>query len=512
MSFVPDDLLALICCQLNLKDFLAAASVCRSWYAAARKKAAWPKTRTMGPLVFDDRQCVQTPDARPLSQTIWASCTSVSYHDRHGFECLGRAWLGKVSAELVEVSTLSFVIRTPHSVPSLAELSAPLFSRLTSLRTNQVTLVQATSRERLVHLAIVPCISLEHERDWLELLPTLSNLTHVTVDLGCYYYTFWFGKELARLADTHHTLQSITLPTSHRRANHVLQALQGALHFGSPTPVMPVWNLSSIRVLTNVPDGFLHTIFTYMPCLVTYACSPPNWLPKSEKCHQRASDNEPRLESLACSSADLWLTKPAWLAHLTHLDIYDLNGYQYDTLIVTHGPFLRLIRLCLPPGGHRLEERQIDMMAPHLTQLSMCESMLWGVHINPPGDRYRASPCVANLCKLARLEHLELFRYVTDEWKCTNDTTVITRTLLYAMVQSPCWRKVTCTRVPAAIRLDDQTECSPEQLALVRWHVVDQNKDTLPGNGVVVYRPHIHVARWRSWIGLRARQVVWERV
>jgi hypothetical protein len=64
--FIPDDVIALVLCRFDLIGFCAAASTCRTWHEAARKKMAWPQA------VGSIRLAPRT--ARLLSATVWAAC------------------------------------------------------------------------------------------------------------------------------------------------------------------------------------------------------------------------------------------------------------------------------------------------------------------------------------------------------------------------------------------------------------------------------------------------------
>jgi hypothetical protein len=513
----PPDVLALILQQLNLVDFCAAANTCNVWHVTARKKTAWPKSK-VGALVFPDWP-QRLPGARSLTETVWASCTHVSHYDRHGFESLNRQWLGRLSTELVHVSTLSFVVHTQISAPYLAELGGPLLGRLTSLRTNQVTLVQATSRDRLIHLTIAPHILIQDDREWMRLLPTLSNLMHVTVEVE--YHGGVFGKALAQLADAHHTLRSITLPTSNELARHVMIGLLPNYWNSWGEPRL---DLSSICILTNAPRqaGLLHQILARMPRLETFTCSLPintttttSWLPFQSPEAKDLVDCDQQLESLTCSPGDLLSAPhPAHFANLFDLTLYDFNCVQYDQLVLKYKPFMRLAHLCLSSCGYQLEERDVGALAPHITHLSMNEFMMWAIHTSLlTGKWYTAvSSCFAGLSKLTQLHHLELVGNAWSDWRCPTDTTVITRAILTGMQQSLCWRHVTCARVPADMYVDSSHSFPPEQLALVRWHVVAYGKNAHAAT-TVVYRPRVRMSRWRLWVpGLRSHQVVWDRV
>jgi hypothetical protein len=155
--FVPSDVLALILQQLDLADFCAAASTCRSWHTAARKKPAWPKT-VVRPLVLR----LPGVNVRPLSRTVWAACTNLALNQSsfHAMHLL----LERIGHELVHVSTMSLTFDTKMTVEhAFWEPHTDLLSRLTKLRTNVPSLVKATALYRLTSLTIM---RYNHDYDW----------------------------------------------------------------------------------------------------------------------------------------------------------------------------------------------------------------------------------------------------------------------------------------------------------------------------------------------------------
>jgi hypothetical protein len=502
-SCVPDDVLALILRQLGLVDFCAAAGTCRVWHAAARKRAAWPKSKM---LVFD-KQLPYARDAPPLSQTAWAGCTKVAYRGSYGFEQLNRRWLGKISDELVYVSDLSVLISNIQCSEVdiyLGDLCRPLLKRLTRLHTNQVALVQATSRENLVSLTIEGNVPFRDEPIWTHVLVTLSSLTHVRIDL--YGGVVWLGKALAQLANDYHVLRSIVLPPTEESAK---QCLLGLFDYEL--------DLSSIRTLTNLPAqlGTLYSVLKRMPHLVEYTCVPfgeserynsslPSLLSSENNNNNNdKSDGGSQLASTSCEAHD-FLFHP-WLissfCNLTDLTLYDFGHCQYDWLEQVMRSYVRLVRLCLPGRSLVWKMKQIGGLAPHLEQLSLCETMMWE-------RRHRLSACFTHLSTLAHFQHLELMRDKCIDWGFPATATETTSALLQGMLRSPRWRQITCSRMPVPIRVRSDTFAS-KQLELVRWNVVSSGRTQT----IVSYCPRLVASRWRTWVpGLRSHRVIWTRI
>jgi hypothetical protein len=404
------------------------------------------------------------------------------------------------------VTALSVIIHAPgfHSWKGSCRL---LLGRLRVLRTNQHMLVRATSRERLKRLIIVPTCD---ERYWMDLMPTLAGITHVGIERE-YRAAHFFGKVLAQLVTaSHQTLRSIALPRDCERARQCLTEL---LHYNHSTT-----DFSSIRVLTNAPRlaGTLHAVLTRMPHLVKYTCVPPslspNWTSRLPPIKEKAKHHDAHLVSLACYATDLLSLHSrsalsfSCLRHLTDLSIYCAEHDEYVQLeMLMRRPLVRLLRLRLSPCGAFMNEIDIQSFAPNLEQLSLCEHTMWDIDCF-----HRVSASLMNLSKLTRFQHLELDNYYLSTGYHVTDTDT-TCALLEGMMQSTCWRQVTCARTPTAVFVEPDT-IWPEQLAqlaLIRWHVTVNDKMT-----TISYRPRVHLSRWRSWFPgvLRACQVVWDRV
>jgi hypothetical protein len=502
----PADVLALILQQLHLVDFCAAAATCTMWHTAARKKAAWPKT-IIGPLVFHV-PLVCVPDARSLENTVWAACTNVTHHDSHNepdaLDLFGK-WTEKVNKELLHVTDLSVLINSSYRDLNMRHVDSyrSQFERITSLHTNQVAFAQATSRERLVSLTIEGVVSVYDTLAWLNLIPTLASLTRIRVNLFAHEVravrAVPFGKAFAQLAHAHHTLRSIVLPHDCEMARYCLMGLLD--------PELSDLNLSSIHTLTNVPrlPGTIDSILTRIPHLIECMCAPyrKSWLPPLAK-----NDNHHHgggLVSLSCNARDLSSSPKiaASCSNLAELDICDLGYSNTAKLQRMIRSYVRLTSLRLSDGHLVFANKNIGDFAPHLQQLSVCESAIWTL---PTEGGWSVSICFAHLSTLAHLRHLEL----THSCGFPGTDTNATRALLQGMVRSPCWRQVTCGKMPVAIRVDSNV-FSSEQLKLVRWHVVDVEH----GNqaSITSYRPRLEASRWRTWVpGLQSHQVVWDRL
>jgi hypothetical protein len=245
--FVPDDLVALILCQLSLVDFLSAATTCRAWRTAARKRAAWPTAVC----VAFNLLSAHSLRSRPLVNTVWASCGCLYIvDDPWGYESL---------LSLPHVSDLSLICKTIHESTILSS-GRSMLARLTSLRTNSVALVHATSYDCLTRLTIAnPC---QHMDGWLQVLPKLTSLTHVKFDTTIMAHDVKFnmlGRTLAQLIHSHHTLHTIQLPP-----------ISSCICDGLLSD--PALDLSSLRTLSNAPldTRIMCRIIRRLPCLSTY--------------------------------------------------------------------------------------------------------------------------------------------------------------------------------------------------------------------------------------------------
>jgi hypothetical protein len=481
---IPDDVLALVFQHLSLNDFCAAAGTCRVWHAAARKKAAWPKT--IGYILFN-LQSVR--GVRKLSQTAWAACARVTLPGYSNSTDL-REWIVHVGDELVCVSDLSLVRNEPMQHLLGMKSWSSLLGRLTSLRTNRIELVQATSRERLSSLTIArPVMQVE---EWTCLLPALESLTHIRLEEEL--HSFSFGRALATLTKKHRKLKSVELPYRLRSSQEVLR---GTLHCHSDLD-----DFSSILTLTHAPRGLATACIALarLPSLVIYACAPPPQFTShiSLLVNPHAHTN---LVSLALDSfnARAYQRLEPYMRHLVEFSIYRHMDHYSGPL----GSFSCLRLLRLPPRYLSFATQDMTCLAPRLEQLSICESMMWLRH----GPRAGVSPCVKSLSTLPHFQHLEL-RTCTDPQFQLVDAGILTRTLFHGMESAHQWTEVTCSVMPVSLVANATFVSFVSKLASMRWHVIQDD-----GSKTVTYRPRLRISRWRAWVlGLHPYQVFWDRV
>jgi hypothetical protein len=470
---LPDDVLALVLCQLTLHDFCTAATTCRTWHKAARKKAAWPNAVT-GALVFHWKLV-----CRPLSQTVWAACTRISDVDC----CI----LERVIRELAHVQDLMFV--SAHTY-SYSPHQRPFIERLVTLRTNDISLVQATSIRRLTSLFVMP-LSRNLHQDWMRLLPTLAGLTYVRLETDMEPRSL--GHALAQLAHAHRKLRTIHLPSILSYGEDILA---GLIHYRHR-------DLSSIRTLLGVPKstGILRDILVCMPHLTKYAFEPSHLCDASRiALLPTLQDSLHGLTSLALSAyndlADSWLIP--YLPTLTELSVYTTQYEYKGGCLGAAGPQpnLRLLRLPRNYTG-MASSRKIEHLAPNLEQLSMYNSMLLTCF-------QKVSPIVYSLSSLSHFEHLEVrgrFEHIVSL-----DPSIVTGALLDGMAYSRSWRHVTCSIIPVSMFVTNGY-LSSDHLEPMRWHVVQDNKH------VSTFRPRLCISYWRSWVpGMSTHQIVWELV
>jgi hypothetical protein len=488
---MPNDLLALVFCQLHLDEFCAAAGTCMAWHAAACKKTAWPKAVSWICLQHPETNC-----GRPLSKTVWAACRGISLsHAIHSDNVINFInWVEQIHKELVHVKALSVVCTVELEDNSLSDSCQAWLSRLTELRTNMQSLVQSTSRERLTHLTIAAHTNL-YKDSWLPLLLTLSGLTYVRITASCDVDVL--GRVLAQLADKYHALRTIEFPANAYRVKELFRGLDAghAAHL----------DLSSIRTLINAPRSvsfILHALRAF-PSLTSHV-SNTTWLP-SPPLLQLQPEPEPheplptRLLSLSidryCTTYSAWIDP--YLANLTELSVH-------DTAFGLSGPLPRLRLLRLPPSYDALFiDTDLAFFAPNLEQLWLFEPMMWKTY----EFKRRLSPCFASLSRSQHLTHVNLQTYYPD--RCAVTQEILTRTLFHFMLNSHSWHQVTCHVIPVSIHLDksDRACASSASFASLRWHVVQECTK------LGTYRPCIKTSRWRAWVpGLHTHRVVWERV
>jgi hypothetical protein len=483
---LPDDLLALIIQQLNLEDFCAAASTCRGWHAAARKKTAWPIAA--GWIAFHSVM-VSVPGARPLSQTAWAACKRISVQSMQQ--------LSRLAVELVHVTALSFVSYARYDLFPDSHCRA-LLERLTSLSTDQVELVQGTSHDKLTSLTIHsnPRTNEEYFK-WMRTLSELHSLTHIRLDVHCDHRGEMLGQVLARLANAHRILRSIELPTDEASSGRIFSGLISG-HSNNSS----LWNLSSIRTLIHAPRPtlLLWNALSRMPRLTNYACLSPS-MSLVRKSHLPSLFTQPLDEEETPQLASLELQTCYY--HIEHswlepclLTLTELCIHLFDDGL--RGPYPRLRRLRLM-SGHDFLMRDVVSIAPRLEQLSMNEAMIWRIH-----NRFKTPTLfVSSLSRLSHFQHLELCNWT---WYHPVEST---RALVQGMMQSPCWRHVTSPMMPVTIHIRENL--SSETLHAIRWHVMTPGSHQL-----ITFRPRIQVSRCPAWVlnlcGVSLYQIVWTRL
>jgi hypothetical protein len=467
----PSDVLALIFQQLTLVDFLSAATTCHAWHAAARKRAAWPKTVRIKFSPYFTHSLY----SRPLKHTVWASCSCLAIEK----DQFPHGWLWALA--LPHVFDLSVVCEPIHE-SFILEACRPMFARLTSLRTSSVVLAQAVSYNRLTCLTITtPC---QGKDAWLNVLPKLTSLTYLKVDT-CVHQRYdvsskMLGHVLAQLIHSHHTLHTIHLPFYVTCKNIILDGLLSD----------PTLDLSSLRTLLGVPldTPTMCRVIRSLPCLSTYNGQSGkghlNDLPLKD---DDDNNEEPGIRSLTLEkySRDLNPYLMSCLPRLTNLTVYSTVG-------VIGVSCVHLRRLYLPELYMPHSFPHAYSFAPNLEQLSIGETR-----------DYLASYGLEILSRIPRLQHLELRN--SNTW---GDMESFTRVLMTHMAQSLSWRHITCENMPSSFHLSRGTVLAPSlPFSLVRWHVLQDERVTH------TYRPRLRLSQWRLWIrGLSTQRITWERV
>jgi hypothetical protein len=489
-----DHVLALILQRLTLVDFQAAASTCRSWHNAARKKAAWPCTE---PRVCLDMRHVCASNARPLSCTVWAACTSVTCADwqRGGAASQG---LERVAVELTHVRNLS--IKVPFEGDAVRQRYGHLTSRLTSLRTNN----PALAGESLQHLTILSQI---HD-EWAQQLPTpvFSRLEHL-VFCGKTQTLTGVAAAAIQLARTYGRLHTIEFAPRERGDaldEYLFQELLSNARDGA--------RLTSIKSLINAPSKHLSKVLERFPCLTQLTLrAPPSFssrlvLDASDK----PSNDSEHLARLAIYK-DLfdfdWFDAPR-LEHIVDLSASShqlSNEFFFDKF-----PRLRLLRLIPPARIRGPVHTPIAPLPPLLRQLSVCEPTQDKHYESPEplllswtdgdNDLTTVTQFINQVSRLTHMEHIE-FRPLSPSAleERLFDMTTMTILLVTAMVQTPSWRHVTWDRPPVTIASQGLTR---PQLAPLRWHTLR-----------ATYQPHLEHSRWRVWLpGMDAHHIIWREV
>jgi hypothetical protein len=473
LSSVPDDVLALVLCRLDLADFCAAAGTCHTLHGAARKKTAWPKAVSC--INLTRSTCVAS-EQRSLSATLWAGCNSIVL--LHAYDLVeAHSWLERLCIELVHVVSLSLECCNiiGRSMPVLSESCRAWLDRLVSLRTNIWTLVHATSRKRLTSLTIA---SHKCTDDWMNLIPTLASVKYVHIEST--HDVRWVSA-LAKLANLHHTLRSIRFPDYAYECD--LTDLLNRLLNNSNT-----MDLSSIRELVNVPASMdeLHRSLQHLPWLSVYAMST---MRNSYSYKEISCSNG--LVSLfidtRCSNIDTSSLHP-YLTSLTELSIV---GKIHGIL----SPLPRLRHLQLPLKF--VIDNDIASCAPYVEQFSIYMSAWNYSHLNR-----NVLPCFASLSRMPALRHVRLLCSYESTYERVAPA-IVTHALITGMLASSSWRHVTSHMMPAPIRVHD---VDTALLTYMQWHVVQNSKH------ISTYRPRMmQLARWRAWVpGLQAKQITWD--
>jgi hypothetical protein len=477
---VPDDVLSLVLCQLDLEDFCAAANTCRAWHHAARKKSSWPKASSGMCL---DLSRVYSRHARPLSHTVWAACSHVVCSPVANMVHL-HEWLDTIHHELMHVTTLTLFIPArmlPAIAPVLHSYHKTVFSRITTLRTDCIELVKATTLSgRLNTLIVVQTLTNSYE-DWKVLLPTLSTLTHIRLE-NALYDSASIGKALAQLAHNHEMLRTIHFPSDWAESHRMFVGL-----FCNKS-----MNLSSLRVLVFVPHSSPSlmreaiTRISHLEVYTTNGCPNTRWLACSNSIiilpPSRSHNNLTSL-SLRRSNVDVDMLIKLQLPHLTEFGIHT----RFNNNFAPPGPYPQL-RLLSTDIAYPLAISS----APNLEQLSirgfLPDNFAW----------------IHDLSMLARFRHLDLS---INESSRVIASVSFARALLSGMARSMVWRCVTCRLMPVSIWINKNISLFDSfPWALIRWRVVK-------GSRIITFRPRIRLSKWRSWIPrLNSRQVVWERV
>jgi hypothetical protein len=459
-----------------------------------------------------DLNLVCTPGTRPLAETVWVACTRVGdleegndadfvhrrllrWRDDSHSNALRCQWLRKINTELLHVSDFSCVY---DARCEMSESCRALLHRVTTLRTNQVAMAQFTARTRLVSLTIA---RMNDDANWIRLLPTLTGLTHIRLET----YTLWnsscFGRALAQLADAHHRLRSIDLPlgVDQLTGRCLLEDLLGHARDLS-------LDVSSVCVLKNAPPQIelMQHAFAAMTRLVAYVSSPYGvladfpWMGSSLSSFDDDKNADDRLVFLELPTYDF--THPWIEARLFHLVQLVIHESTCGGLV---GPYPSLQCLYTPSSYFsHLDTRHMSSIAPNLEYLSMYESSIW--HLSD--QQYCVLPCFASLSSLPHFQHLTIRPAL---WHSVGDPAILTRVLLQGMVDSPCWRHVTCINMPVTITMSGNPY-TLEQLMLVRWHYIPQYKRL-----VISYRPRLQALSWstlRSAFHMNSCRIVWEFV
>jgi hypothetical protein len=465
---VPADVLALVYCQFELIDLLAAASTCRTWHAAARKKTAWPKTVR---ITFDVRRML-APSTRSLSQTVWASCTNIVVSTRNACKEDVRVWFNRRQEELPCVSALSIICEAADE-SVIRESCHLLLARITSLRTNRVAVLQSTQYKRLTRLTITDPCQHNDADEWIRTLSMLSALTHIRVDTCL--QSRMFGQALAQLSHVHHTLRTIYLPCESFNSCQMLAELISN----------PALDLSSICVLRGAPLGIMCESLRRLPRLSTYDewMSEPYWTVLMHK-EKKEAEEEAR-----CNDGPISLVVDTNAPQIDPCIAACLPNLTDLTICRAHpellGPYINLRRLCLQKDCAPIIDVNLDSIAPNVEHLLICEPMEWVV----------SSGCLTHVLMLPRLQHLE----IRSSDIATEKTM---RILFHSMVQSFRWRQVTCAHMPTPFFL--KRGHNP-LVSLIRWNVVCTDARVTR-----TFRPRIQLSHWRA--GLPTHQVIWERV
>jgi hypothetical protein len=321
--------------------------------------------------------------------------------------------------------------------------------------------------------------------DWTHVLPMLSALTCLRVD-GTPQESM-LGRAIAQLAHAHRTLSTIQFPFFPCNSRPILGALLSDATL----------DLSSIRILRSAPldTPLMCTAIRRLPLLTTYDGWTPraHWIGTSSPYEQDTPLCFPGLTSLTLhwrSQEDPYLLSR--LSHLTELTLLDAT-FEFKAR------YENLRRLRLPngyiKGACKSNWLHIDEFAPHLEQVSICESKTWLFS--------GRATCLSRYERMPRLRHVVFHMHFSrDTVKAMN----VTRAVFTHLIRSCCWREITCDAMPASFFFTRGTILS-RSLSLLRWHVLDGNRPT------ETYQPRMQASSWSKWIpGLNTRQIVWGRV
>jgi hypothetical protein len=483
--YVPDNILALVLQRLSLHDFQSAAGTCRVWHAAARKKASWPCK--VARIAFKSVDFSLSPGARPLSQTVWAACTSVAYPDRLVHSEGTLIQLEKTMSELIHMRSLSVVFCARSNA-----LYQQSMKHLTALRTNSCAFVENALDAGCIlrRLDIVDTRELSNMETWVRVLPMLTSLEHICIGHNT-YQSIQFSRALAELIHACHRLHTIEL------TSFLLEDTRPTLgaFFSHLREHGNKYDLSSIRSFLYVqshPD-MLPLALVHFPRLIRFEHSAHHPLLRRSYMYDEGLSISVAVET-----------------HLQQLELTDLqpNAGSYSS-IVPH--LLGLLDLTIYHALYPIDYRTLFHACPHVQRLYLPNTIDTAVPWDtlPSSLRYLSVDDVAIVTgnvwvvSVASLAWIQRNSIQFAENIARLDQFEVIRPILSAMVRSPRWRHVTWNRPhpPSNMSARGFTHA---QLAPIRWYVAGSDK---------TYRPCIVYSCWRSWIpGMDTQRIVWREV